>query len=247
MKPFRPRSIIRGLLIAILLATFTFWLVRAISEAREAARATLCQCRLGQIGLALQNFESEHGSYPAAYTVDSTGMRLHGWRTLILRYFGEADALFQKFDLSVPWNHPNNAWASSLGPDQIYMYSSYHPCAARLTIFVAVVSPETLWPGIAGRRMSEITDDAATTISVLEIAEPNIEWSEPKDLMLEEILTTGLSSYHHGWVNAVFVDGTVRRIRTDVDRATLRALLTVNGGERIDPKSWEYRGTGNAR
>jgi prepilin-type processing-associated H-X9-DG protein len=53
-------------------------------------------------------------------------------------------------------------------------------------------------------------------------------------------VSSGLSSHHAGYVNALFADGRVRRIRTDVSRETLKALLTVNGGETIAPASWAW-------
>jgi hypothetical protein len=41
-------------------------------------------------------------------------------------------------------------------------------------------------------------------------------------------------------MNALFADFHVRRVRKGISRETLRALLTVNGGEKIDVKDWEY-------
>jgi prepilin-type processing-associated H-X9-DG protein len=36
-------------------------------------------------------------------------------------------------------------------------------------------------------------------------------------------------------VNAVFCDGSVRFLRKNIDDASLRALITRNGGEPVDP------------
>ena len=54
---------------------------------------------------------------------------------------------------------------------------------------------------------------------------------EPKDPTLDEILASGLSSDHSSHINALFADYRVRRVRKNISRETLRALLTVNGGE----------------
>ena len=110
-----------------------------------------------------------------------------------------------------------------------------------MTNYVAVVGVETAWPADRGLKRSEITDDPASTILVLEVANSRIHWMEPKDPTLDEILSSGLSSHHSGFVNALFADGVVKRIRTDVSRETLKALLTVSGSEKIDDASWKWK------
>lgn len=41
--------------------------------------------------------------------------------------------------------------------------------------------------------------------------------------------------------NALFADGRVRKVRTGIARGTLRAPLTVDGGETVDPGEWNCR------
>ena len=111
----------------------------------------------------------------------------------------------------------------------------------KMTDYVAVVGNQTAWPGSRGLKRSEITDDPSRTILVLEIADSRIHWMEPRDPTLDEILASGSSSRHLGFVNALFADGHVGRIRKDISRETLKALLTVSGGETIDPESWRWK------
>ena len=146
-----------------------------------------------------------------------------------------------RYDLKVPWNHAKNA--SLINDDttgNFWWCPSGDGRATKMTNYVAVVGVETAWPGDRGLKRSEITDDPASTILVLEVADSRIHWMEPKDPTLDEILSSGLSSRHSGFVNALFADGTVKRIRTDVSRETLKALLTINGGETLDPASWNW-------
>ena len=70
---------------------------------------TLAQ-NLKQIELALFNYESTYHALPPAYTVDAEGNALHSWRTLILPYLDQTQ-LYEKIDLSKPWNDPVNAEA----------------------------------------------------------------------------------------------------------------------------------------
>lgn len=64
---------------------------------------------------------------------------------------------------------------------------------------------------------------------------------QPGDPTIDQVLAVGLSSPHSGRAKALFADYRVREFRTNIDRATLRALPTVNGGEIIPPKSWQLR------
>ncbi|MEJ7640341.1 MAG: hypothetical protein WKF75_20835 [Singulisphaera sp.] len=109
------------------------------------------------------------------------------------------------------------------------------------TDYLAVIGPETAWPGRTGRSLKEITDDPAGTILILEVAHSGIHWMEPRDPTLDDVLSSGLGSNHAGHVNALFANGQVRKVRTGIARSTLRALLTVNGGETVDPGEWIFR------
>ena len=100
----------------------------------------------------------------------------------------------------------------------------------KFTSYVAVVGPETAWPGITGRKLSEITDDPASTILVLEVAHSGIHWMEPKDLTLDEILNSGLSSDHPLHVNALFADFHVRRVRKDISRRNAEGVVDGQRG-----------------
>jgi prepilin-type processing-associated H-X9-DG protein len=142
------------------------------------------------------------------------------------------------YDFKVPWNHRNNAWLLAYDtPGYFWWCPSGDGRATKMTDYVAVIGNQTAWPGSKGLKRSEITDDPASTIFVLEVADRGIHWMKPRDPTLDEILSSGLPSRHAGYVNALFADGRVRKVRTDVSRETLKALLTVNGGEALDPAS----------
>ena len=59
------------------------------------------------IGLAIQAYAQENGSYPPAALLNGKGKPTVSWRVLILPYLGHKD-LYERFDLSKPWNDPVN-------------------------------------------------------------------------------------------------------------------------------------------
>ena len=143
------------------------------------------------------------------------------------------------YDFTTPWNSTRNAPLLTYDtPAAFYWCPSGDGRESKFTSYVAVIGPDTAWPGSTGRKLSEITDDLMSTILVLEVAHSGIHWMEPKDVTLEAILASGLSSDHALYVNALFADFHVRRVPKNISRETLRALLTVNGNEKV--KDWEY-------
>ena len=79
----------------------------AVRFTGPAAYRMQCSNNLKQIGLALHNYEEAYHAFPPAYTVDAAGKPLHSWRTLILPYL-EQQLLYDKIDLSKPWDDPAN-------------------------------------------------------------------------------------------------------------------------------------------
>src|SRR4029453_18405554 len=99
-----------GLLIALLLP--------AVRYSGDAARRSQCSNNLKQIAIALHSYESDYHCLPPAYTVDATGKPLHSWRTLILPFI-EQKLLYDKIDLSKPWDDPAIQAAFAANP-QVY-------------------------------------------------------------------------------------------------------------------------------
>ena len=182
----------------------------AVRTAREPARRMSCSNNLKQIALALQNYESVYHSLPPAYTVDAEGKPLHSWRTLILPYL-EQQALYDKIDLSKPWDDPANkeAYETTL---PAYQCPSAD-CPPSHTTYLAVVAAGGCFRPTEPRKLSEITDDPELTLMVLEVeSERHIHWMSPTDVSEQWILSLGTLAKlpHPGGAQAVCVGGNVR-------------------------------------
>jgi prepilin-type processing-associated H-X9-DG protein len=198
--------------------------------------------------MALQHYEMAKGKLPRPYIADANGKPMHSWRVLLLPFLGRDD-LFQRYNLSEPWDGPNNR---KLHSEIIKIYSC--PCCegkqpATETNYVLVVGPETMWQ--PGQRMTvgEViqADGAANTVMIVEAHGTGIHWMEPRDIDFSTMSMTvnplkgvGISSRHpYGsgrgiGANVVFADGHTQWLENDTPPEAVRAMLTIDGGEKVE-------------
>jgi len=81
----------------------------------------------------------------------------------------------------------------------------------------------------------------SNTVMLVEIADSDINWIEPRDMSFDRAIAGvnvdrqhGISSNHGNWAFFVFVDGSVRSLTEQMSPTTLKASLTIVGGETIN-------------
>jgi len=220
-------------------------LVLSVLDFPEPFRRAACVNNLRQIVLAMHNYRHDYGCFPPAYIADSNGKPMHSWRVLILPYL-EEKALYQAYDFSEPWDGPSNR---KLAQEQPYEYrcptSDSRRGGSPRTDYVAVSGPKTAWANERAIKVQEIPDGASNTIILVEIADSDINWMEPRDLSFEEAVRgSGVSSHHprgNGYfyhdtlvVNVALADGRVQTLPQGLPSEVLEALLTIDGGETVD-------------
>ena len=225
---FRPTLI--GCLAAIgIVGLLVVLLLPMRRSAREPARRMSCRNNLKQIGLALRTYEQAWGTLPPAYTVDAEGKPLHSWRTLILPQM-EQGPLYEKIDLSKPWNDPANKVAFDTLPPGYDCPSAVGPPTH--TIYMAIVVPGGCFRPTEPRKLSEITDDHHLTLAVIEVdAKQAVHWMSPTDCVDLAFLKpeSGAKLPHPRVFQAVCVDGTVRIFKQNPKPEVIRALVTIDG------------------
>ncbi|MBN2474137.1 MAG: DUF1559 domain-containing protein [Pirellulales bacterium] len=203
------------------------------------ARRAVCMNNLKQIGLAMLNYEQANGHFPPAYTADDRDRPMHSWRIEMLPYLDHMD-LYRAYRFDEPWDGPNNRRLAGQMPIE-FVCPSRPDGDAPTTSYVAVVGPGTAWPGGEGAALSDFRDGPENTILLVEVADADIHWMEPRDLTWQDIATglhpktgPGVDSYHPKGVNVLMADASVRHLPSGTPTSTLKALLTIDGGEEVD-------------
>jgi hypothetical protein len=184
--------------------------------------------------LAVANYHEAYGCFPPAYLTDRDGKPMHSWRVLILPFL-EQQELYRAYNFNEPWNGPNNRkLASRIG--NIYHRSGLESTQPEATSFVAVVGPQTAWPGSQPKSRKDLGDRTHETLLVVEVPDGQFLWMEPRDLQFDSMSfrindrsRQGLGSTLGG-ARVVSADTTVRTLPDDYDGNKLRAMLTATGG-----------------
>ena len=213
-------------------------LAPAMAQARVEAMQLQCTARLESIGAAMNAYHEDYGSFPPAYTVDEDGTPMQSWRVLIMPYLTNDVWLVDEYEMEEPWDSQHN---SSLLGRMPYEFSSPNDTAdpSMETSFMIVAGPGTAFSGSKGINKKDILDGPENTILIVEAAGQNVPWTQPQDLDFEAIdfstnQVGGLNSEHSEGVTVLFADGSVHFIPKDAAPEDIEALLTVDGGEKVD-------------
>jgi hypothetical protein len=192
-----------------------------------------CANNLKRIGLALHNYHDTYGRLPPAAVRSKDGKPLYSWRVALLPFL-EQDSLYKTFNLNEPWDGPHNQPLLARMP-KVYDDPGDPSKDGTTTFYQVLVGPQAFFENRNGPTLMEITDGNANTIMLVEAAEA-VPWTKPADLNYDPNGPLPRFGGHHSggfWV--VFGDGSFRFLSNHTDEATLRALITRNGGEVINP------------
>jgi prepilin-type N-terminal cleavage/methylation domain-containing protein len=112
-----------GILIALLLP--------AVQAAREAARRMQCSNNFKQVGLALHNYHSVKGCFPAGdyyyvYSTPSSTSFCFGWSTYLLPYM-EQEGLYNNIDFGGQWGYATSTLKSGQGMSNLAVSATIIP------------------------------------------------------------------------------------------------------------------------
>ena len=206
----------------------------------ENSLAVGCKNHLKMLLLGMHNYHAVYGCFPPAYIADANGRPMHSWRVLVLPFLCEG-GLYGAYDFSEPWDGPNNSKLASRMP---YFFAC--PTGGGgvwTTNYLAVVGPETIWPGDKPVAIRQIRDGVSNTIALVEVANSGIQWLEPRDLDFRTLGSTSgpgptICGNHPRGPCVGLADGNARQLSKWLAPETLEALLTIQGGEPIPADVW---------
>lgn len=222
-------------------------LLPAVQAAREAARRTVCVNHSKQIALGFFNAADRNKNVLPLAIVDADGRPLLSWRVALLPFIGH-EQLYREFHLDEPWDSPHNLTLLPRMPEIYACPSSPIPPAEGITPYVAAAGADMFFdapvpiPGtpMIGVPLSAIHDGTSHTILVIELGwNTGVPWTSPRELTggIDEAIDVlrETQPIHPSGRTTVFGDGAVRFLSRDVDGATMRRLLTRDGGEPVTP------------
>lgn len=228
-------------LIAFTMIGCGVWFVGAVNDAREAARNSQCRGNYGQLCLALHNYHETYKCLPPAYIADANGKPMHSWRVLLLPFL-DGQELYKQYDFAEPWDGPNNRkLAEKLNYYTWQCPSGAHFGQSSVTNYVAVVGPQTAFPGDRSVTFDDFLDGLENTILLVEIANSDIHWMEPRDLNFDTMSFVtndpqrpSISAPHANGPAVVFADRiSGYRLDRSLRPETVKAMLTIAGGEPV--------------
>jgi hypothetical protein len=111
---------------------------------------------------------------------------MHSWRVLILPYFTSWNV---DYDRNGPWDSPRNRKALAELPNAYRCPTAQGwPPRSTTTNYVAVVGRKPAWRHAdASQKNLDSQQQKADTFLIVEMANSEIQWSEPKDIYLDDL------------------------------------------------------------
>lgn len=236
------------MLICVMALVLAALLLPAVQGKRQTGNVRSCLHNMKELALALRNTEAIHGALPKSIFVRGKNDDIHSWRMQAIHIL-EARHYYIKYSFDEPWNGPSNQCLLATVPGDPWQCPTHD--AASDTNYFAIVGPQTAWGDGEPRKFEDITDGASNTILLIEAAGRGIHWMEPRDLSFDEaveLLTTPLTDdsvdghrVDHGYFfkpsfvrNVALCDGSCHALRLPIPREAAVALLTADGGEKIE-------------
>ena len=180
---------------------FVYLAIATSDVVRTGTLQEPCAENLTAIGKALLQYHNDNGRFPPATVLDAKGRPMHSWRVLLLPYLGQ-ESLFRQYNMSLPWDDPQNQLLSAQMPAVYHCPDSLNVPGSE-TSYMVVTGPDAVFQPKQSATLLDIKDGAAKTLLVVETTGMAINWLEPRDLPRDKVALTingtagaGIGSQH---------------------------------------------------
>jgi uncharacterized protein (TIGR03067 family) len=210
-----------------------------VDKIREVPLRTQTIDNLSQIGRAIYFYYDVHKHFPLHAIYDAEDKTpLLSWRVAILPYL-QQDALYKEFKLDEAWDSPHNRSLISKMPK---VFEPVGPAKRDVgqTYYQVFTGPDTVFEGTKKIRFKDIHDGTPHTILVIEAHDP-VVWTRPTDLEMPKEMDKmpAIGGLFKDKTHVLFCDAHVEHLTRKVPPDVLRALVTPNGGEKVDLDPWK--------
>lgn len=203
-------------------------LLPAVQQARSAAQRMQSSNNMRQMLIAIHTYHDTYQELPPAVVKDASGKPLYSGMVLLLPFL-EQSHIHRQFDLSKPWDAPENRHLSSL--DLPIFKNASSPAAAQgKTDYLFVGGPQSLLDGGGKRTFADCQDGTSNTIVLVEVKGNTHSWAEPVVWMPGQ----PLDSDTVGGVVIGMADGSVRTIPRETPQQVLRQLADPKDGNQVN-------------
>jgi hypothetical protein len=162
------------------------------------------------------------------------GKPLYSWRVVLLEYV-EGQDLYAQFHKDEPWDSPHNATLIEKMP-AAYAPPNYHSgyIPPYHTICHVFVGPGTAFESREGVSLINFPHGTSNTFLIVEGGSP-VPWSKPEDINFDPNSPISLRGPFRRDFRASMADGSVHYFPYTMSESKLRALITRNGSEIVNP------------
>lgn len=206
-----------------------------LGKSRQAASASMSMNNMKQFMLAMHNYHDTIGHFPMAASVKKDGKRLMSWRVYLLPYLEQAP-LYNEFHLDEPWDSDHNKKLIAKMPKIFAAPTLPAELAEKgMTTYVVPVGKGTLFGRDKSVKLQEVTDGTSNTGAILEANAKNaVIWTKPDDIDVDADGLLSKLEVSDGTFMLAFADGSVRRIKLNIDPKVLKHILQMADGNVVE-------------
>jgi hypothetical protein len=202
-------------------------------------RESYVSLQVGRLADSLTAYAKANGRLPPAAVYGQGGQPLLSWRVLLLPTLEQEGkvgrSLFARFKLDEPWDSPHNLPLLKEMPEAYALPRKFVEPEPGLTHYRVFVGKGAAFDGPEGVSLADFPDGPEQTFLVVEAAEA-VPWTKPDELDFasgKPLPALGFALPH--FFMAAMTDGSVRRVDKGIPEASLRAVISRNGGEKVPP------------